>query len=648
MKRKVMVLVLVFILLLPVVNTSAAGDSKPPVLNSLNVSTAELNVGDTLEIIADVTDDLSGVSDVYIHFQHAVNEVDRAMFFQLEYDEEVGLWKTSYVIKETDVGGKWRIESISLRDVANNDGYIHESKLLDKERYSYLIRNSNNSHVIPPTFQGVEVIEDELIPGQELMLKIKASHEKGIKSILVQYRRPNNQSGIGFDFKFDNETGYWIAKHPIGPHYQSGIWEFEALNIISNTGSRLWVGNEDKDIASSFDFKVNNLNTDLLPPTIKSIKVSPRFVKVGDHVTVTAEVEDDISGVGDIQASFIPPSRNSRRSIMFNDINNDGMFVGSYKVNKYDEEGQWNLESIIVNDKAENVKQYFPSDFKNHEELNMNVENFSSSEESEENPLTLNEFEVMSDVLNVGDELVIDMKVSQNVKYVQVGYSINKEGKRSTITIQPKLDKKTQSWIGKYTVKSTDKGGIWLLDDIALVGDNNEVKYINSRDLPNSQGVNITINNTDPLVIKSIDVSKGEIKTGEIANIIVKTQGGSSRISELSIAYHSPIYEVFGGDKYVNLVYDPKLDAWVGEFKAEATDVNGIWRFDSVYITENNNSNLGFYKEDVIGSGIYDINIRSENIIDFEKTVSVTDIETLGKENILEHSSLLKNKCWKW
>src|SRR5699024_2567350 len=155
-----------------------------------------------------VTDDLSGVSEVQIHFQHTVNQVDRAMFFRLEYDEEVGVWKTNYVIKDSDIGGKWRIESIHLRDFASNYNFIHESKLVDKENYSYFINNSNDLNITPPVFQSGEVIENELVPGQELIVKVKAAHEKGIKSISAQYKIPNKQSGIGFGFQFDNDIGY--------------------------------------------------------------------------------------------------------------------------------------------------------------------------------------------------------------------------------------------------------------------------------------------------------------------------------------------------------------------------------------------------------------------------------------------------------
>lgn len=38
-------------------------DSEPPVLYSLEISPTTLNVGDTLEIVADIKDDLSGVNE---------------------------------------------------------------------------------------------------------------------------------------------------------------------------------------------------------------------------------------------------------------------------------------------------------------------------------------------------------------------------------------------------------------------------------------------------------------------------------------------------------------------------------------------------------------------------------------------------------
>lgn len=280
------------------------------------------------------------------------------------------------------------------------------------------------------------------------------------------------------------------------------------------------------------------------------------------------------------------------------------------------------------------MKQYFPLDFENHSELHINVENNTSTEGDVQTPLALKKIEVVSNTLNVGDELIVNIKATQNVKHVQMSYSINIDGKRSSIYLSPRFDKKTQSWIGKYTVQSNDKGGIWTLDDIILSSDD-EVKYINPIDLPDSQRVNITINNTEPLAIKSIDVSKQEINVGEKTNIIVRTQGDSSRISEVGLTYRSPYSEVFGGHKYIPLVYDGKLDAWVGVFEAKAHELNGVWRFQTVQVNENNNSFLTFYKQDVIDEDIRDITINTNTIIDLEKTVSISHIATLGKREYI-------------
>ncbi|MET3655390.1 Ig-like domain-containing protein [Sporosarcina psychrophila] len=632
---KVIVLMLIFTIIFPTTNFSAAGDAVPPKLNSLVISPEELNIGETLEITADVTDDLSGVQEVRMQFQNATNFIDRTMFFDLQYDEESKLWKAKYTIKDSDVGGKWEIESIHLGDFATNYNYIYKKDFPDKEMPSYVINNPNILDVIRPTFVKGEINSNKLEAGQEFILKIKASDDSGIKIVSASYRMPNGNSHIGLNFEFNEDSSFWIGKYMIPPNAPSGNWSLSGITIEDNNKNYTIVEPKNLPNPKEFDFEVINPDGDSTPPQMESIEVTPRVVKVGDNVIIKARITDDVSGVGDVHVSLFPRSNNSERFIFLYDWDNDGIFEGSYKIKNFDEEGQWDLDGIIVYDKAHNVKQYFPSDFENHDKLNVTVTNNSSNEENNQTSLALKKFEIISNVLNVGDELIVDMNVTDNVKGIQIGYSIKKDGKESSITVQPKYDNKNQRWIGKYTVKSNDREGIWILDDIVLFGNNEEVKIIRPTDLPDSQEANFTIKNPEPLVIKSVDISKKEIKVGEIATIKVRTQGESSRISEFGVNYQSPFYEVIGGNKYISLAYNNKLDVWVGEFKVESDDVNGIWSFDALNITENSNSYFTLNKEDIIGSGNLDININSSNVIDLKKTAKISQIETISnRENI--------------
>ena len=229
---KLIIITIIFTLVFPVANGSAVGDKAPPILNSLEIKSKELNIGDTLEIAADVTDDLSGVRDIFILFHNTKSGMTKTKNFSLQFDEKSNLWKANYTIKETDIDGKWEIESIQLWDVAGNYHHTYKTSLPNQENFFYIINNPNELDSTGPTFEKGEINVSTLEAGQEFIIKVKASDDSGIKSVSAKYRKPNGKSSIGIDFQFDVETGFWIGKYIINPHAPAGIWNLSAISDL--------------------------------------------------------------------------------------------------------------------------------------------------------------------------------------------------------------------------------------------------------------------------------------------------------------------------------------------------------------------------------------------------------------------------------
>ena len=82
--------------------------------------------------------------------------------------------------------------------------------------------------------------------------------------------------------------------------------------------------------------------------------------------------------------------------------------------------------------------------------------------------------------------------------------------------------------------------------------------------------------------------------------------------------------------KYITLQYDDKQDLWIGEFRVEADDINGVWEIYDIYINKENNETIYLAKEDLKEPHKSEITVKSGNTINPKETANISGIETIG------------------
>src|SRR5699024_8321548 len=110
----------------------AAGDSTPPVVESVEISPREANTGDTIKIKAKITDDISGVKSNLVVFESPSGNSERS--FALKENKDTGYWEYNYTVGEHDEAGDWQLRSFLVRDNANNYK-IYYSNEIDGDLY---------------------------------------------------------------------------------------------------------------------------------------------------------------------------------------------------------------------------------------------------------------------------------------------------------------------------------------------------------------------------------------------------------------------------------------------------------------------------------------------------------------------------------
>lgn len=118
----------------------AGGDSTPPVLESVEISPKEVNVGDTITIKAKISDDLSGVNFANVSFKSPSEE--RTQGIILSENADTGYWEGSYVVQDYDESGEWELWYIAVNDNAGNSKSYLSNEI--ETNINFIINKSND------------------------------------------------------------------------------------------------------------------------------------------------------------------------------------------------------------------------------------------------------------------------------------------------------------------------------------------------------------------------------------------------------------------------------------------------------------------------------------------------------------------------
>ena len=337
---------------------SSTSDSTPPVLENIEVSPQELNVGDTVTIKAQVRDVGSGVKSGLIGYRTPSG--NRTQGIQLIYNTEEGIWEGNYTIKSTDENGTWNIYWIDLKDNAGNSILINGyggTTLPDKSQTNFIV-NNETSDSTPPVLENIEVSPQELNVGDTVTIKAQVRDVgSGVKSGLIGYRTPSGNRTQGIQLIYNTEEGIWEGNYTIKSTDENGTWNIYWIDLKDNAGNSILIngyGGTTLPDKSQTNFIVNNETSDSTPPVLENIEVSPQELNVGDTVTIKAQVRDVGSGVKSGLIGYRTPSGNRTQGIQLIYNTEEGIWEGNYTIKSTDENGTWNIYWIDLKDNAGN------------------------------------------------------------------------------------------------------------------------------------------------------------------------------------------------------------------------------------------------------------------------------------------------------
>jgi hypothetical protein len=346
--------------------TGAIVDTQPPVLISTTMVKNQATLGEFIEILIEIEDDISGVAspNVLVEYPsgyrtyYGANIIDSdTVEFNLYVSDflESGTYKVLALMFYDNAGNYSNFPGLEVEDSDPNvlrhdfshltfeisgtrpkpnipsivNAYVSDSVVNGGSSTSLTVEFEQVEVVFPDTMNAIYINEvgiqrqislvyagEGVYTGDILVGLYDAAAENELRIIYADFD--------GFQVQYHNQLTY-----PYGEH----IADFSGASFI---------------VANSID--------DRLPPVLLSITSSPKLVGVNDNVLLNMVLSDNLSGIKYVEVVYNTPSGASIS--LPNLLTNETTVQLVHNVQKYHESGQYTVRYVRVDDQAGNTTFY--------------------------------------------------------------------------------------------------------------------------------------------------------------------------------------------------------------------------------------------------------------------------------------------------
>ncbi|MGX6445252.1 Ig-like domain repeat protein [Neobacillus sp. K501] len=208
---------------------NSSADVTGPTLDSIDLSSTSVKVGEVLTITVKAIDDFSSVNKVNVNLHNPEKDVSK--YLTLNYDSNSGKWIGKYMVEKNDIDGPYDIH-ISMQDEVGNGTQLFFVGNFNVEN-PYFDRNA-------PVLNGVELSNTELNYGEELVITAFVQDDKsGVQSVSGTIKDPNG-SDRPLEFIYDKTSEKWISGFSIIPSDLPGVWKLQYIYLKDNFGNSSW------------------------------------------------------------------------------------------------------------------------------------------------------------------------------------------------------------------------------------------------------------------------------------------------------------------------------------------------------------------------------------------------------------------------
>ena len=333
-------------------------------VDSLNVDMKSAGLGDKVKISLKVTDDESGVNNVYVYYINPQTKVNEAVI--LKYNSVTGNYEETLSITDSTIVGVWQVRFIYVTDKAGNLEILSNEKIqpsssskANLEAGDYEVFRDEEA----PTYteDSLKVSKNKIGANEMVEITFSATDAHGISSARIVYEKPVSGTEYELDCLYDELSGVYKAVMEVGTYMEPGQWKVKKIVVEDNYGNVLNLHNSsmvsDEESAADLDsgnFTVEGTEKDMNSPEIDetSISVEGTALTAGDSYHVSLKATDDLSGVDKVVAQYLMPNGKSYKFAL--EASEGNLYRGSFLCEESTLEGRWTAQTIEATDKAGN------------------------------------------------------------------------------------------------------------------------------------------------------------------------------------------------------------------------------------------------------------------------------------------------------
>ena len=340
---------------------------------TIDVTSGAQNVTVTLR----VTDDLSGVSYMFLSFQSPSGQYQYQYIYssnRIAGNEFDGIYQGSVEIPQFSEAGTWQA-SVQMVDTVTNSSFISTSALADGGFPTELEVTSTSDTTGP----SIDVSSGDQIVTIDLHLTDDLS---GV-DIFQLYAHLSSESGQQLQFQWGpyvtpvggtDLDGTWQASVTIPQYSEDGVWTLEYLYLADKAAN--WTYLDRTTLAGmgyTPSFTVAAVPEDTAAPQLSNLTFSPSVIDTSagpQYVEVSLDLTDDLAGVhfwadyGNSDAyhgvDFRSPSAGQSRGNCCTSWNLtsgnglNGTWEASIFFPQYSEAGTWKARLVAISDRVHN------------------------------------------------------------------------------------------------------------------------------------------------------------------------------------------------------------------------------------------------------------------------------------------------------
>jgi hypothetical protein len=359
------------------------GEQRYPVLTEFKILTPEVGAGDEVRAVARVTSAYKntlpfvttffserysrlGSATMYVNFEPSKD--DKTLFLgrgRVSKFAPGGRYIVAYATISDEVG-KRQSYGAEFHDPLNNE---------DGTPKFFLVEENPRVDLQAPALQSVSIETSSVRAGLEPIrfTAIASDDLSGPVDAEAVWTSPSEEKWIRVTMVHQgSEPSKFLGYFTIPKWYEGGEWRLMRVALTDDARNTAYFFSKTDGVvrdAPAVHVAQDETLVDRKPPTILAVSLSTTEARAGESVTVTALVEDDLSGVREIEGYLRSPhgvdAMKVKLTSEFVDLNRPSkipepnVWSATFKIKKSMERGIWTLVRLGAADQANNFHTYF-------------------------------------------------------------------------------------------------------------------------------------------------------------------------------------------------------------------------------------------------------------------------------------------------